>query len=183
MIEFCIVCKYITNEKAIYHTKNIFYVRNVVKLFLKRKVVSVIFLVLSVIYLAFFVGCGASLKPGAPIVRKFEFIKQDELNPRIFFFRVEWEDAEGDLATTTKNGKLVLDIEDLDKGKSVQVAFSIPETALSKKGANIGVFSSLAVELRAENGQYPKQIKVVLTLFDSAGFRSNRPWLVIESTK
>jgi hypothetical protein len=141
--------------------------------------------------LLFVVSCGG-LQANAPEIRIFAFVSQDTNRPYIFYFRVEWRDAEGDLIELNNPGQLLFTIEEPDKPhippKDVPFSLKIgriePGPILNEDlipGAKEGKLIQIPIELRADPGSYPKRIKITATLVDSKGNRSNRPWVIIQS--
>jgi len=139
-----------------------------------------------------FTGCGANLEPQAPQIRLFQFLSQDVSNPQLFNFKIDWQDAEGDLFSASNPGKLILKIElpekpnetpkeVLYKLKKGRIEGRVPILAPDLKvNAKTGTIPQIILELKEDSGNYPNQIKITATLIDSQGHKSNKPWLIIQ---
>ncbi len=134
-------------------------------------------------------GCGGTVQ-GAPVIRLFRFVGQETNRKNIFYFKLEWEDAEGDLASAEKAARVVFKVEDLDN--TTQAPTEIPilfsQNAI-KKGTLKGTIPNdkirpiqFSIDIRPDPGKpYPKRIKVTVSLFDSQGNVSNKPSVTIQS--
>jgi|GEM_PF-1954087 len=134
-------------------------------------------------------GCGKSLAPGAPIIRDFTFLSQEPSNPQIFYFKIDWQDAESDLATKPAsssengNGELKWIIEVPNKS-NITLSNVIKFEAISTDGKTspaAGVFPKIQLTLApgSKGEKYPDQIKITVYLVDSKGNESNRPWVTL----
>lgn len=133
-------------------------------------------------------GCGGN--PGAPLIRLFEFTGQDVNRRNIFYFKIQWEDGEGDLASETGNAKVVLKIEDPDNPSQQPIEFPLEfGVQVIKAGTLSGTIPNstipeiaLSADIREEdpNKSYPNKIKVTALLYDSQGNVSNQPSVVIQ---
>ncbi len=156
-------------------------------------------------FLLFFVAsslvsaCGPNLEAGAPIIRLFRFVGQDSNNARIFHFLVKWQDFEGDLGVPssekipqgTKRSLLMFSITDPDDPHFQRLDVPSPirtdnpqgfgSVLLVQEGMKNGEFSSLAIELGADSGKYPKKLKIQVSMWDSKGHASNKPWVLIKA--
>lgn len=136
----------------------------------------------------FLPGCGGN--PGAPLIRLFEFTGQDVNRRNIFYFKVDWEDGEGDLASDTQNAKIVLRIEDPDNPSQQPIEFPLEfGVGVIKTGTLSGSIPNkeipniaLSAEIREEdpNKDYPSRLKITAILYDSQGNESNKPWVIIK---
>lgn len=134
-------------------------------------------------------SCGGQ-PAGAPLIRLFSFTGQEANRRNIFLFKIEWEDAEGDLASESVPAKVVFKVQDLDNPNQAPIEFSFQfGQSLIKKGTLKGTIPNdkiapiqLSAEIRPDPSQpYPKRIKVTATLIDSNGNSSNQPSVTLQS--
>lgn len=150
--------------------------------------------VVGLLLIAVVIGCGGlqacGSPSGTPLIRQFAYTGQDPNRRTIFYFKLVWEDADGNLASPEKNARVVLKIENPDDLKQQPIEFAIefrvgqiPEGTLSGTIPNDKISSvQLTADIREEDPSkaYPQRIKVTATLYDSAGNASNQPWIILQ---
>ena len=126
-------------------------------------------------------ACG---NPAAPLIRQFRFVGQDDQNPRIFYFDIDWTDNQGDLILVPAEGNpvqgsVIFTLQDLDI-KDTPKEVKLPITPLMLQVGDFeGVMRKIAISIGAD--KYPSQIRISVVIVDGAGNRSNEPWVIIQS--
>lgn len=130
----------------------------------------------------FGIGCAPALKAGAPLIRDFAFTGQTGADPRRFCFSLEFQDEEGDLASTDAIGEIRITVQDLSKSDAVPQATSPIKVDPQQvpPGTSAGIFPSICLDLKEDTGNWPDRIKFTAQLIDSQGNESNKAWVIVK---